>query len=143
MIEQLKLESQICFPLYALSRQVTALYRPLLDVLGVTYPQYLVLLALWEHDTMNVKQLGEVLLLDSGTLTPLLKRMEEGGWVERVRSREDERVVQISLTAGGKRLKQKAATIPEQLACSIEMNEKELKTLRSLLNKMLAKVKQA
>jgi len=142
MTELLKLENQICFPLYALSRQVTALYRPLLDALGVTYPQYLVLLVLWEHDTMSVKQLGEVLLLDSGTLTPLLKRMEEGGWVERVRSREDERVVHISLTAGGKRLRQKALTIPAQLACSIEMNEKELKTLRSLLNKMLAKVKQ-
>lgn len=139
----LKLENQICFPLYALSRQVTALYRPLLEALGVTYPQYLVLLVLWEHETVSVKQLGDILLLDSGTLTPLLKRMEEGGWVERERSREDERVVQISLTAAGKKLKLKAATIPEQLVCGIDMNEKELKTLRGLLNKMLAKVTHA
>lgn len=141
-MDVLKLENQICFPLYAASRQITALYRPLLEALGLTYPQYLVLMVLWEHQEITVKQLGELLLLDSGTLTPLLKRMEEKGWVERTRSREDERVVNISLTTAGKKLKQKAAPIPEQLVCGIEMKEKDLKTLRDLLNKMLAGITQ-
>lgn len=139
-MEHLKLQNQVCFPLYAASRQITALYRPILEALGLTYPQYLVLLVLWEHEKITVKQLGELLLLDSGTLTPLLKRMEEKGWVERARSSDDERVVNISLTAAGKKLKQKASHVPEQLACGIEMSEKELKTLRQLLNKMLTAI---
>ncbi|BAV05096.1 organic hydroperoxide resistance transcriptional regulator [Filimonas lacunae] len=141
-MDLLKLENQICFPLYAASRQMTALYRPLLEELDLTYPQYLVMMVLWEHQEITVRQLGDILLLDSGTLTPLLKRMEEKGWVARVRSSEDERVVNISLTAAGKKLKQKAKTVPERLVCNTGMEEGELKQLRELLYKMLTQITQ-
>lgn len=141
-MDLLKLENQICFPLYATSRRITALYRPLLEQLDLTYPQYLVMMVLWQQEEVSVKQLGEVLLLDSGTLTPLLKRMEEHGWLARTRSSEDERVVNITLTAAGKKLKLKAKHIPEQLACNLGMSEKELIQLRDLLNKMLHTISQ-
>lgn len=137
----LKLENQICFPLYAASRQITALYRPLLDELDLTYPQYLVLLVLWEHHVMTVKELGELLYLDSGTLTPLLKRLEEKGIVKRSRDTADERVVNIALTPAGKKMEQKATKIPEKLACEMEMSEKEMRQLHTMLHKVLKKVK--
>ncbi|WP_343671513.1 MarR family transcriptional regulator [Chitinophaga sp.] len=136
----LKLENQVCFPLYAASRQITALYRPLLEELGLTYPQYLVMLVLWEHSVMTVKELGELLFLDSGTLTPLLKRLEEKGIVKRSRDEQDERVVNIALTAAGKRMEKSAEKIPTQLAGEMDMSEKELKQLRATLYKLLNKV---
>lgn len=137
MKANLKLENQLCFPIYALSREITAMYRPLLDELGLTYPQYLVLLVLWEEEHQTVNQLGEKLRLDSGTLTPLLKRLEQKGIVIRNRSTVDERVVNVSLTKEGESLKSKAVCIPEQLADSLTITIDELVQLRSIINKIL------
>jgi len=137
MKADLKLENQLCFPIYALSREITTMYRPLLDELGLTYPQYLVLLVLWEEEHQTVNQLGEKLRLDSGTLTPLLKRLEQKGIVIRNRSTVDERVVNVSLTREGKALKNKAVCIPEQLADSLTITIDELVQLRSIINKIL------
>src|ERR1700712_2950320 len=106
-MDQLHLENQLCFPLYALSRQMTALYRPYLEKLDLTYPQYLVMLLLWEHEKLSVKEIGCELWLDSGTLTPLLKRMEETGLVDRLRCTEDERIVHVRLTREGQLLQKK------------------------------------
>jgi len=113
--ERLKLDNQLCFAIYACSRELTKAYRPLLDELGVTYPQYLALLVLWEKDGVTVKELGERLYLDSGTLTPLLKRMEAAKFVVRKRSGDDERKVIVTLTEEGKALQAKACTVPERL----------------------------
>jgi len=108
----LRLDNQLCFALYSASLAMTRLYKPLLDALGLTYPQYLVLLVLWEQDGLSVSALGERLLLDSGTLTPLLKRMESGGLVARQRDTQDERRVHITLTEAGRALKIRAAGVP-------------------------------
>jgi DNA-binding MarR family transcriptional regulator len=115
--DPLRLDQQLCFALYSASRALTRAYAPLLEPLGLTYPQYLVLLVLWEEDGVSVKQLGERLALDSATLTPLLKRLAERGIVERRRDENDERVVRIHLTPGGKALRGKARRIPADLAC--------------------------
>jgi DNA-binding MarR family transcriptional regulator len=112
-----RLDEQLCFALYAASRAFTRAYAPLLGPLGVTYPQYLVLLVLWDGDDVSVSELGSQLGLDSGTLTPLLKRMEESGLVTRARNREDERVVLVSLTKAGRALEARAKKIPFELAC--------------------------
>ena len=120
----LRLDNQLCFALYSASLAMTKAYKPLLDALGLTYPQYLVMLVLWEHGMLSVSELGERLFLDSGTLTPLLKRMEAGGWLARVRSLEDERRVMVSLTPAGRKLKARAARVPECMlqasGCSLE-----------------------
>ncbi|MES2053823.1 MAG: MarR family transcriptional regulator [Pseudomonadota bacterium] len=108
----LKLDNQLCFALYSTSLAMTRLYKPLLDELGLTYPQYLVMLVLWEKDGLMVSELGERLYLDSGTLTPLLKRLESSGLISRIRAVEDERRVHITLTAAGRKLKARAARIP-------------------------------
>lgn len=139
-MEQLKLENQVCFPLYATSRLVIQKYKPLLDKLGVTYPQYLVLMVLWEQDEIPVKEISEKLFLETNTLTPLLKRMQVNGLIERNRSQKDERVVTISLTRIGEKLQEKAKEIPEQIQCEMKCTstEKEdLIQLKSLLDKML------
>ncbi|SFX07513.1 DNA-binding transcriptional regulator, MarR family [Thermoactinomyces sp. DSM 45891] len=111
----LVLSNLMCFSIYACSREFTKLYTPILKELNITYPQYLVMVALWEHEPLSVKQLGNQLCLDSGTLTPLLKRLEEAGLVIRKRSQEDERSVLISLTDKGTELKEKAKSIPAQI----------------------------
>jgi len=108
----LQLDNQLCFALYSTSLAMTKLYKPLLDELGLTYPQYLAMLVLWEQDGLMVSELGERLYLDSGTLTPLLKRLETSGFISRIRAVEDERRVHITLTAAGRKLKAKAAKIP-------------------------------
>lgn len=108
----LKLDNQLCFALYSTSLAMTRLYKPLLDELGLTYPQYLAMLVLWEKDGLMVSELGERLYLDSGTLTPLLKRLESSGLISRIRAVEDERRVHITLTAAGRKLKTRAARIP-------------------------------
>ncbi|WP_134686505.1 MarR family winged helix-turn-helix transcriptional regulator [Brevibacillus migulae] len=113
--ESVKLENQLCFTFYAASREISRMYRPYLETMGITYPQYLVLLVLWEKAACTVKELGEHLFLDSGTLTPLLKRMEEAGLVTRQRSKEDERVVVIGLTEKGHSLREQACKLPETL----------------------------
>jgi DNA-binding MarR family transcriptional regulator len=140
--EPLHLDQQVCFALHAATRAMVGAYQPLLAELGVTYPQYLVLLVLWEEGTVRVSRLGERLHLDSGTLTPMLKRLEAQGIVERRRSAEDERVVDIHLTAAGKRLRKKAESIPEAIACKAALPLDELvrlrKTLHSLTSKLVA-----
>ncbi|MDB6063494.1 MAG: MarR family transcriptional regulator [Verrucomicrobiaceae bacterium] len=126
----LKLDNQLCFALYALSNRITRLYQPLLAELGITYPQYLVLLVLWEHDARSVGELGRALDLDSGTLTPLLKRMESNGFVSRLRDADDERRVVVSLTTAGLKLREHALEIPGALACQIDLPLSELSALR-------------
>lgn len=136
----LKLENQVCFPLYAVSRIITQQYKPLLDALEITYPQYLVLMVLWETDGVPVKELSEKLFLETNTLTPLLKRLEQKDIVTRVRSKADERKVIISLTQKGKDLKLKAKEIPEKLMLQLDcldINEDEVATLKRLLDKFL------
>ncbi|WP_209331572.1 MarR family winged helix-turn-helix transcriptional regulator [Lunatimonas salinarum] len=132
----LKLENQICFPLYAASRLIIKRYQPLLQELEVTYPQYLVLLLLWEKDGQKVTDLGECLLLETSTLTPLLKRLEQKGYIKRERSEQDERQVIISLTDTGKSAKQKALPIPHKLFQSIQqgqLDQEDLHNLKTIL----------
>jgi DNA-binding MarR family transcriptional regulator len=139
-METLKLSNQLCFPLYALSRKMTSHYLPLLDKIGLTYPQYLVMLVLWEEDAVSVKELGHKLMLDSGTLSPMLKKLEDRELVVRKRLKEDERVVIITLTESGKKLKENAADIPEQIRCSLEVSDKELRDLKALATGLLEKI---
>lgn len=136
-MNQLLLDNQVCFPLYALSRQVTAQYRPFLEKLDLTYPQYLVLLLLWESDNLTVGEIGERLLLDSGTLTPLLKRMEQKGLLTRQRNPADERQVTILLTESGRAMQQQAMEIPAQLQESLNLNSQQLIALRDQLQTIL------
>ena len=131
--ELLKLENQLCFPLYACSREIIKAYYPLLRKLDLTYTQYLVMLVLWEADGQTVKEIGERLKLDSGTLTPLLKRLETVGYVSRRRGREDERQVIIHLTAEGRALSEKAAEIPTALGCAMGAEFAEISELREHL----------
>ena len=119
----LKLENQVCFPIYAASRLVTRLYQPYFDKLDITYPQYLVFLLLWEKDNRNVSDISHCLYLESSTLTPLLKRMEAKGYIKRKRSAEDERSVFIQLTARGKKLEEKASAIPMQIVGKMQTEE--------------------
>lgn len=138
--EQLKLENQLCFPLYACSRKIVANYTPYLRPLGLTYTQYIVFMVLWEKESVNVGQLGEILCLDAGTLTPLLKRLEKEGYVTRKRSEEDERVTLVSITSKGNKLKEKCKDIPLRLSASVDsLTEKEAKELYRLLYKVLGK----
>ncbi|RKH63211.1 MarR family transcriptional regulator [Corallococcus sp. AB049A] len=136
----LRLDLQLCFPLYAASRAMVQAYTPLLAKLGLTYPQYLVMLVLWETDGVSVKELGEKLYLDSGTLTPLLKRLETLGFVRRERSKEDARSVTVSLTAQGKALRRKAASIPEAIVCRTGLTLEELARLRRDIQRLFEKV---
>ncbi len=133
---QLFLSNQLCFPLYAASRLTTKLYTPYLDELGITYPQYLVMLTLWQHEHLTVKEIGEKLFLESNTLTPLLKRLEQKELIKRTRSKTDERTVEISLTTQGEELKDEAKHIPEKIAESfgeIAIDKEGLDKLRTTL----------
>ena len=125
----LQLDNQLCFALYSTSLAMTKLYKPLLEELGLTYPQYLAMLVLWEQDGLTVSELGERLYLDSGTLTPLLKRMESAGLVSRIRAVQDERRVHITLTAAGRKLKDKAAKIPGCILSATQCSIPELVSL--------------
>ncbi|MFC4373997.1 MarR family winged helix-turn-helix transcriptional regulator [Nocardia halotolerans] len=133
MTDGLTLDEQLCFPLYAASRAMTAVYRPKLERLGLTYPQYLVMLALWERDAQSVGELGKVLDLDSGTLSPLLKRLEATGYIERHRAVDDERRVDIVLTEHGRSVRAEACRIPAEMAESAGLSPAEITTLRALL----------
>lgn len=135
--EILKLGNQLCFPLYAAANLITRLYRPALDRLGLTYPQYLVMLVLWEKAPQNVSDLGACLYLDSGTLTPLLKRMESAKLITRTRDAADERRVQIALTPKGRKLKQDAYAIPAQICGAMGLPLDELIALRGTMQKLL------
>ena len=136
----LKLENQLCFPLYAVSRVFTKAYQPYLLTLGLTYPQYLVLLLLWEYDQLTVKELGDKLLLDSGTLTPLLKRMEQKQWLSHRRDPHDERSVIIGLLPAGRALQAQARNIPTQLLEKLAMSPADVLALRAQLTHMLAQL---
>lgn len=140
--EELNLENQLCFPLYAASREMIKKYHPLLADLGLTYTQYLVLLVLWKEETMSVRGLGDKLHLDSGTLTPLLKGLEKKGWISRTRSKEDERFLIVKITEEGEALKEQAKDIPMTLACDIGLSEEDAKTLYMLLYRLLDVMKE-
>lgn len=135
--DPLALEHQVCFPLYAASRALTAAYRPLLAPLGLTYPQYLVMLVLWERGTVPVGVLGAALHLDSGTLSPLLKRLEAAGLVERRRSTEDERVVHAQLTTAGRELRAAAQDVPRRIAETTGLDLETLALLRRACDALL------
>ncbi|MDC8100115.1 MULTISPECIES: MarR family winged helix-turn-helix transcriptional regulator [Chryseobacterium] len=137
------LSEHICFKTYALSRYITGLYKPYLDEISLTYPQYLVLVVLWENGGMNIGKIGEHLHLDNGTLTPLLKRMETHELLTRTRSTEDERVVLIHLTEKGKALQEKAKHIPEAVQQCIHLNEETKTVLTAVLDEMLSSQKKS
>jgi DNA-binding MarR family transcriptional regulator len=129
----LALDNQFCFALYSTSHAMTKTYKPLLDRLGLTYPQYLVMLVLWEHDDVLVKDIGARLFLDSGTLTPLLKRLEANGLLARIRDTVDERQVRIVLSSEGRALRARALEVPEQILCATKQPVSELGRLRAEL----------
>lgn len=137
MNEMLKLENQLCFPLYACAKEVTRRYTPLLEPLGLTYTQYIAMMVMWEHKTISVRDIGKLLFLDSGTLTPMLKKMEKAGWITRKRSVADERMVIISITERGEQLQEKAAEIPVKMAGCVTLESEEAMQLYSLLHKMM------
>ncbi|MBO5373170.1 MAG: MarR family transcriptional regulator [Lachnospiraceae bacterium] len=133
----LKLENQLCFPLYACAKEIVRIYRPFLDEIGLTYTQYIAMMVLWEKKQVSVKELGEFLYLDSGTLTPVLKKLEQKGYIKRCRSKEDERVLIVTLTESGEELKKQAVEIPTQMGKCVALDEEEARTLYRLLYKIL------
>lgn len=134
--DPLKLENQICFPLYVAAKEVVKRYRPLLDPLGLTYTQYIAMMVMWEHKSVTVGKLCELLCLDTGTLTPMLKKMEAAGLVERRRSKDDERSVIVSITETGEALRAKASEVPARMAQCVSLSAEEAKELLELLNKI-------
>ena len=136
--DSLKLDNQLCFPLYACSKEIVRMYKPFLDDIDLTYTQYITMMVMWEVGEINVKSLGERLYLDSGTLTPLLKKLESKGYVLRSRSSEDERNVIIKLTSEGKKLKDRAVCIPEKMAGCVHLSKDEAFELYRLLHKVLS-----
>ncbi|MDN3482049.1 MarR family transcriptional regulator [Arthrobacter sp. APC 3897] len=137
------LHRQVCFSLYTASRAATAVYRPLLEELGLTYPQYLVLMVLWEEDGRSVRELGQALELDSGTLSPLLKRLEAAGLLRRTRSAMDERRVEVYLTGNGRALQEKALPLPQRVAEAAGLEPEELRTLQQTLAKVTRALRDA
>ena len=135
--DPLALGNQLCFPLYAASRELTRCYKPFLDPLGLTYPQYVTMMALWEHDGVMVGELGRQLHLDSATLTPLLKRLEAHGYVARRRSAEDERAVIVTLTPEGRALRERALEVPRCIGSRIDLDPQDAIQLKQLLERLL------
>lgn len=139
--DKLKLNQQLCFPIYLLAKDIVSLYKPLLQAINLTYPQYLVMLILWEHNSISLKSIGEKLSLDSGTLTPLIKRLLSKELVIKKRNEKDERIVNISLTEKGKALETEAQCIPEELMSIMNLTNEELETFRETIKKILNKRK--
>ena len=135
--EVMKLDNQICFPLYAAARYVTGLYTPYLKELGLTYTQYITFLVLWEKDGISVSEIGSRLMLDNGTLSPMLKKMEQAGYIERKRSSDDDRVVIVSLTKKGRELQDKAKEIPMKVGGCIDLPPEKAIQLHGLLHELL------
>ena len=135
--DALKLENQLCFPLYACAKEVVKRYKPFLDEIDLTYTQYIAMMVMWDKETLNVKELGEYLFLDSGTLTPLLKTLEKKGFVSRERSKEDERNLVVKVTDKGMKLRDKAIDIQSKMAGCIKIDPKDAKELYTLLHKIL------
>ncbi|WP_312823472.1 MarR family transcriptional regulator [Epilithonimonas sp.] len=142
MEDLLKLDKQLCFSVYVLHREIMQAYRPILNEIGLTYPQYITMMALWEKDDLTVNQLGEILQLDNGTLTPLLKRLESKSYLTRIRSKDDERVVKIQLTEKGHQLKEKASCVPMQILESLQLSPEDMQQLKSLSDKVVNKINQ-
>ena len=136
-MDALKLENQLCFPLYVCAKEVVRRYRPLLEPLGLTYTQYIAMMAFWEHKSLTVGRLGELLHLDSGTLTPVLKKMEKAGWIRRERSRTDERKTIVTLTFDGEALRERAVEVPQQMMQCVRLDGDEAMQLYTLLYKLI------
>ncbi len=136
--DSLKLENQLCFPLYACSKEIVRRYKTYLDRLDLTYTQYIVMMVMWEEKELNVKELGDKLFLDSGTLTPVLKKLEAKGYVTRERSKIDERTLIVTLTESGKELREKAVDIPVGMRGCLKLSDEEMIQLRTMLNKILS-----
>lgn len=139
--ESLKLGKQLCFPLYACSKEIIRKYKPYLDDIDLTYTQYITMMVLWEKNTVNVKTLGECLYLDSGTLTPVLKKLESKGYITRVRSSEDERNLVVSITDEGMALRDKALSIPDAMGSCVQLTAEEAGVLYKLLYKIIGNVR--
>ena len=135
--ECLKLENQLCFPLYACAKEIVRRYKPFLDQLDLTYTQYIAMMVLWEHKKLHVKEMGELLYLDSGTLTPVLKKLEGKGYLTRDRDKKDERVLNVTITKEGELLREKAAGIPAQMAGCVKLDPEVAAELYRLLHKIL------
>ena len=140
--DALKLENQICFPLYACAKEIVRKYKPFLDEIDLTYTQYITMMVLWDKKQMNVKTLGEYLYLDSGTLTPVLKKLEAKNFIRRSRDKEDERNLCVSITDEGEMLKEKAAGIPDKISHCVNLTKEEAEQLYTLLYKTLADLSQ-
>lgn len=140
--DSLKLENQLCFPLYACSKEIVRAYKPYLQELDLTYTQYITMMVMWEHKSLTVKEIGKYLFLDSGTLTPLLKKLEEKGYVDRTRSFSDERDLIVTITEKGEALKDAAADIPQKLGSCIGLEPERAMTLYSLLYEVIGKLTQ-
>ena len=138
--DPLSLDNQLCFPLYACAKEIVRRYGPLLDDLDLTYTQYICMMALWEHDGISVSELGARLHLDSGTLTPLLKRLEQAGYVVRTRSAQDERRVEVRLTDEGRSLRERALCVPGQMVCKVPLSAEEGAQLAEMLRTLLARL---
>ncbi|MDC7295286.1 MULTISPECIES: MarR family winged helix-turn-helix transcriptional regulator [unclassified Butyrivibrio] len=139
--EQLKLGNQLCFPLYACAKEIIRKYKPYLDKIDLTYTQYIAMMVLWEMKTVNVKTLGECLYLDSGTLTPVLKKLESKGYITRVRSSEDERNLVVTITEEGEKLKDMAIDIPAEMGACVRLSKEEAKLLYDLLYKIIGNIR--
>lgn len=137
--DSLKLENQLCFPLYAASREIIKRYKPFLDEIDLTYTQYIAMMLLWEKKSMTVKEMGACLYLDSGTLTPLLKKLESKGFLTRSRSAEDERILNVRITEAGEKLKEQAVNVPEKVARCFKLEPEEAAALYGILYKILEK----
>ncbi len=135
--DPLKLDNQICFPLYVCAKEVIRRYKPFLDALDLTYTQYISMMALWEYRSLSVKELGQKLSLDSGTLTPMLKALEKKGYVRRERSENDERIVIISLTEKGEQLRDEAGNIPGKISSCIDLPDEDARTLYEILHRLM------
>lgn len=138
--EVLKLGNQICFPLYACSKEIVKRYTPFLEEMDLTYTQYITMLVLWENEEMNVKELGRHLYLDSGTLTPVLKKLEQKGYVTRKRDTKDERVLNVAVTSAGLELREKAVEIPKKIGEYVELEQDDVAKLNEILGKILKKL---
>lgn len=139
--DSLKLENQLCFPLYACSKEIVRSYKPFLDKIDLTYTQYITMMVLWEKKKVNVKTLGEYLFLDSGTLTPVLKKLESKGFIKRERNASDERNLEVTITSAGEKLKDDALSIPENIGSCVRLTQEEAKTLYKLLYKVIGNVR--
>ena len=138
--DPLKLENQICFPLYACAKEIVKAYKPYLDELDLTYTQYITMMVMWEHKELRVKEVGQYLYLDSSTLTPLLKRLEEKGYVARRRSTEDERDLIVSITEAGTALREEALSVPQRLAACVDLEPEKAQLLYGILYELLGKL---